>query len=213
METKTDIELVKMIKEEENIVARNTLWERYEAKVGSTYFSNLGFYKSVDMELDEFRSEAFFAFCKALEYADPEKMALAKSNFGTAFYYYLWKIKGQKRKEIFRTVQSSCFTDLFSSQNVDLDANSEPMTQKFMEFNEKTGTQFEEQLSVKIAEEVVRSHLSKVNEQDRNILQLYMEDKPILAISKSMGLKYNQVYKFIHRTKKQLTTIYANALI
>jgi DNA-directed RNA polymerase specialized sigma subunit len=204
----TDLEMLKRIKNENDLEIRNLLWEKYQAKVASSFFKNAKFFNDIGLSLEDYKQEAFFSFIDCIEYIDLEKMENSESNFGTSFYFFLLKIKNKNQRELAHMGIPIYLSSMESKDEVD-----ESTSGLKKAFNSKTAIDFDDQLKTKVVSSIVQKYVSEQPEKKRQILQMYMEDVSVKDISERMKMNYMKVYKFIRSTKNELTTIYSNAIV
>lgn len=203
----TDLDLLKKIKNDNDCQARNELWNKYQAKVGSSYFSNGPFFRSIGLSLEDYKQDAFFAFLDCINYVDLEKMENSTSSFGTSFYYFLLKIKNKNQREV-----AKMGIPIYLSQldvNNELDESSSGLKKAF---NSKTAVEFSQELENKTVQELVQNYINEQTPVKKQILQMYLEDISVREISENLKINYMKVYKFIRSSKDALTTIYSNAI-
>ena len=203
----TDLELLKKIKIENDIEARNELWTRYQGKVGSSYFTNRIFFREIGLTFEDYRQDAFFAFVDCIEYINLEKMEASNSNFGTSFYYYLLKIKNKNQREVAKMGIPIYLSQL--DRKNEIDESSSGLKKAF---NSKTAIEFSHELENKTVREIVQDYINEQTPVKKQILQMYLEDVSVRDIAENLKIKYMKVYKFIRASKEALTAIYSNAI-
>jgi len=207
---KTDIELLHDIKDRDNSEARGVLWKRYQHKIYSHYFAHQKFYSLANVPVDEFVQETYFFFDKAIKAINFDKMEKSGSkSFGTTFYWYLMKAKFHYVKEFEVQGNQLYLSEIFYGQDWENSKNS-PMKRKF---NEATSTKFEDEVNDKTGHEVINNYIETQDEKGKVIIQLYLESKRIADISRSVNMKYHEVYKYINKAKKEISTIYKQQTI
>lgn len=206
----TDIELLKKIKNENSIECRDALWNRYQGKIYNTYFKSKSFYNLVDVSIEEFVQESWIAFCDALDYVNIQKMEDSGSElFATHFYFFLLKIKNKFQGELYRYGVPILTSEIFFNPNSDSNHDELSVsTSLAIEFNEKTSCNLEDEAKVYSARKIIYEYVDHLQGSEKEIIELYLENKKISEISRALKLKYTEVYQFIGRVKKDLETIY-----
>jgi len=207
---KTDLELLHEIKDNDSVEAREVLWNKYQNKINSNYFHHLRFYTCAEISLEEFRQESYLFFDKAINFIDFDVMEKTGSkSFATTFYWYLLKAMHSFDKEFEKKTKQLYTSDIFFTRNENDGLNS-PMSR---EYNRAVSVSFEEQVNKATTDKIIENYLESLNGDGKVIMELFLESKKITDISKSVNMKYQDVYSFIKKTKKELKVIYQREAI
>lgn len=202
----TDYELMVNVKNG-CVDSKLKLWERYNSKVQSTFFKNKKFFTLMGVLHEDFVQEAYFAFEKCIDYINLEKMKKSGASFGTSFYWFLLKLKNKykikKHRMGFPIYLSEIITQDKSSREYSLN----------LEFLEKTSTTFNEEYEKNYVFSLVQDFIHSQNDENKKVLQWYIEGVSIKEISRRVDISYSKVYKYINKTKSHLTEKYKNQAI
>lgn len=206
----SDFELLKEIKIRDSIQAKEILWLKYQSKIASSYFSAREVYHVMGVSLEDYIQESYFAFAKAIAYINLEKMEASGSHFGTSFYYYLLKLKYKYKRELEKYGINIYLSQFIEDQPTGMD----PLIGHFSrEYTEKTAINFDDEVKKQSGIKCIREYVSNLEGNNKVIMELYLSNKKVTEISKTLELRYAEVYSIIKNAKKELKKNYQSVAI
>lgn len=204
----TDLMMLTKIKNDSDYSVRDLLWEKYQGKIGSSYYKNKKYYEDVGICFEDFKQEAFFAFLDCIEYINLEKMEASNASFGTSFYFFLLKIKNKSQREVAKMGIPIYLSEIAQAVTIE-DPKASTLAKLY---HKETAVDFQEELEKRQVQTLVQGFIKTQSKTKRQILEMYLADVSVKEISTSLQLKYTKVYSYVRNTKNVLSQMYAESL-
>lgn len=204
----TDLEMLIEIKENGNLKVTEELWNKYQNKVKSSYFTNKRYFDIVGISMEDYFQESFLSFSDCIDYINIEKMKSSKANFGTSFYFFLLKIKNKSQREVNR-MGIPIYLSEFSKERDEDESRSSSLDKRY---NDVSSVKFDSQLEKRTVKNLVQDYIESQPETYKQILQMFIADFSIKEIAEMVAMKYGVVYNYIRQTKNTLTLMFNNSI-
>ena len=191
----SDTELIYRIKESWDPWSLVTLYNRYSPMISKHAFK---LYRQVYefFELEDIKQDYYFAFLKAIQYADPNKIKdMGSFSFSTIFWYHIKHVDRKTRKYFFQRkeelYESNSLEELDQTGVVSYSLGPEDMVMPL--------------------QKVVSSYLNSLSEEEVKIVESLSEasssSKRVTSVAKALNVSYNTANKKIKSLQEKTKPI------